>query len=155
MVTEITHPDVAPVAGADRACHSFSKEDADMALRRWLAAVLMGGASIAGAQTGGDDFPRKDSLEASVLRGEIVFRNYCALCHGVQADGRGRAARIYNPKPANLRESNRPDAYKEAIVRRGGKAMGRSEFMPPWGGELTDEQIADVVKFLRSIAPAK
>jgi mono/diheme cytochrome c family protein len=127
-----------------------------MAPRRWLAVVLLCSASsIAGAQgKQSDDFPRKDSPEASVLRGEIVFRNYCVLCHGVQADGRGRAAVIYNPKPANLRESTRPDAYKEAIVRRGGKAMGRSEYMPPWGGELTDEQITDVVRFLRSIAPA-
>lgn len=127
-----------------------------MAPQGWLGAVLLGCVSIAGAQTKeSDDFPRKDSPEAAVLRGEIVFRNYCVLCHGVQADGRGRAARIYNPKPANLRESTRPDAYKEAIVRRGGKAMGRSEYMPPWGSELTDEQIADVVQFLRSIAPPK
>ena len=47
--------------------------------------------------------------------------------------------------------SERNDAYKELIVRRGGKALGRSEFMPPWGNELTDEQISDVIAFLRSI----
>lgn len=115
--------------------------------------MLLGSVSVTGVQPrDSDDFPPRESREASILRGEIVFQNYCALCHGVHADGRGRAARIYNPKPANLRESTKPDAYKEAIVRRGGKAMGRSEYMPPWGGELTDEQIADVVQFLRSIA---
>ena len=27
------------------------------------------------------------------------------------------------------------------IVQKGGKALARSEFMPPWGEELTDEQI--------------
>jgi len=97
--------------------------------------------------------PLKDSPEASVLRGNIVFRNYCVLCHGLNADGHGRAARMYDPKPANLRESMVSDAYKERIVRQGGKRVGRSEFMPPWGEELTDEQILDVVRYLRSVAP--
>jgi mono/diheme cytochrome c family protein len=100
-----------------------------------------------------DDYPQKATQEAAILRGEIVFQNYCALCHGVTGDGRGRAARIYTPRPANLRESTKPDAYKELIVRQGGKALGRSSFMPPWNEELTDEQITDVVRYLRTIAP--
>ena len=29
--------------------------------------------------------------------------------------------------------------------------MGRSSFMPPWGQELTDEQIQDVVFYLSVI----
>jgi mono/diheme cytochrome c family protein len=116
--------------------------------------VLSAAASLTSAASPkGDDFPQKDTLEASILRGEIVYQNYCVLCHGVQADGRGRAARIYDPRPANLRQSMMPDAYKEAIVRKGGKAMGRSQHMPPWGEELTEEQIVDVVRYLRSIAP--
>jgi mono/diheme cytochrome c family protein len=108
---------------------------------------------VAAAPQDTDEYPQKATLEAAILRGEIVFQNYCALCHGVNADGRGRAARIYTPRPANLRESMKPDAYKELIVRKGGKALGRSPFMPPWNEELTDEQINDVVRYLRTIAP--
>jgi mono/diheme cytochrome c family protein len=52
---------------------------------------------------------------------------------------------------ANLRESDKNDAYMRLIVQRGGQAMARSEFMPPWGEELTDEQIADVVSYLQAI----
>lgn len=100
-----------------------------------------------------DESPLKDSPEAAIHRGTIVFRNYCALCHGLDADGQGRAARIYNPKPANLRQSAMTDANKERIIRQGGKKLGRSEFMPPWGEELTNEQIVDVVRYLRSIVP--
>ncbi len=37
------------------------------------------------------------------------------------------------------------------IVRKGGKEMGRSEFMPPWGEELTDEQISDVVHYIDTL----
>ena len=101
-----------------------------------------------------DKFPYKDSPEASVFRGSLVFLNYCTTCHGENADGTGRAAKMYNPKPANLRTSMYPDAYKEMVIRKGGQQVGRSEFMPPWNEELTNEQIKDTVNYLRSIAPA-
>ncbi|WP_334188475.1 c-type cytochrome [Noviherbaspirillum sp.] len=97
------------------------------------------------------NYPHKNSPEASVYRGGIVFSHYCALCHGVKADGNGRTAKMYDPRPANLTTSDKNDDYKELIVRQGGAALGRSQFMPPWGGELTDEQIRDVIAFLRSI----
>lgn len=93
----------------------------------------------------------RDGAEAATFRGSLVFFNYCVTCHGPNADGNGRAARLYNPRPANLRNSDKNDAYMKLIVRNGGKAMSRSEFMPPWGEELTDEQITDVVAYLQSI----
>ena len=93
----------------------------------------------------------KDSVDASVFRGGLVFANYCVTCHGINADGNGRAARLYNPKPANLRASDKNDAYYGLIIRKGGAALGRSEFMPTWESELTNEQIGDLVSYLRSI----
>ena len=101
----------------------------------------------------------RDGPDAANFRGSLVFVNYCVTCHGPNADGNGRAARLYDPRPANLRASDKNLAYMRLIVRRGGKAMGRSEFMPPWGEELTDEQIDDVTAYLQSIndrnAPAR
>ena len=93
----------------------------------------------------------RDGPDAAVFRGSLVFLNYCVTCHGPNADGNGRAARLYDPRPANLRASDKNAEYMRLMVRRGGKDMGRSEFMPPWGEELTDEQIGDVVAYLQSI----
>lgn len=93
----------------------------------------------------------RDGPDAIAFRGSLVFFNYCVTCHGPNADGNGRAAKLYDPRPANLRASDKNDAYMRQIIRRGGKAMGRSEFMPPWGEELTDEQIGDVTAYLQSI----
>ena len=107
------------------------------------------------AESHSEDFPKKDSLEASIYRGRIVFENYCSLCHGTNADGKGRAAKLYDPRPANLVMSDKNSMYKALIIRRGGEAMGRSKFMPPWGEELTDEQIKDVVAFLYSVQKNK
>jgi len=93
--------------------------------------------------------------DRSENRGGLVFLNYCSNCHGITANGNGRAARLYNPKPANLVKTDKNDAYKESIIRRGGGALGRSKFMPPWNDELTNEQIKDVIAFLRSIQETK
>lgn len=107
-------------------------------------------AADAPARTDGALLPR-DSTDAAVFRGGLVYANYCVTCHGVTADGNGRAARLHNPRPSNLRASDKNDAYIALIVRKGGEAIGRSPRMPPWGEELTDEQIGDVVSFVRSV----
>ena len=53
----------------------------------------------------------RDSRDAAVFRGGLVYANYCVTCHGINADGNGRAARLHNPRPANLRGSDKNDAY--------------------------------------------
>jgi mono/diheme cytochrome c family protein len=120
--------------------------------RAALLAVL---GIAAAAHAAGADLRRRDlgqdSLAASEVRGSIVFRTYCVLCHGVNGEGNGRAAARYVPPPANLTISALPDKEKERIIRGGGASVGRSSFMPPWGHELTNEQIADLLAFLRAI----
>ena len=39
-----------------------------------------------------------------VLRGKKLFKTYCVLCHGENADGKGRLAVGKIPPPANLTE---------------------------------------------------
>ncbi len=114
-----------------------------------FAASLQFAASAATNGTG--SYPKKDTPEAAVLRGHIVFNHYCALCHGDKGDGMGRAAKIHTPPPANLVTTDKNDQYKELIIRKGGKFVGRSDGMPPWENELTTEQIGDVVAYLRTI----
>jgi mono/diheme cytochrome c family protein len=119
-----------------------------------VVALALQGAAVAQTapqpQQSGALLP-KDSNDAAVFRGGLVYANYCVTCHGINADGNGRAARLYTPKPANLRSSDKNDAYFNLIIRKGGAATGRSEFMPTWEAELTDEQIKDLVAYLRSI----
>lgn len=126
---------------------------------RALGALLMAGAALwpaVGSAVQPTKVPQgallpKDSTDAAIFRGGLVFANYCVTCHGINADGNGRAARLYTPRPANLRASDKNDAYFGLIIRKGGAALGRSEFMPSWEAELTTEQIGDLVAYLRSI----
>jgi len=84
-------------------------------------------------------------------RGQVVFKTNCILCHGVNGDGNGRAARLLNPPHANLTRSDKNDMYKEMIITMGGAAMGRSPRMPVWGQQLSRQEITDVVAYLRTI----
>jgi mono/diheme cytochrome c family protein len=138
--------------------HSSGNEDEDRGreVKFAGAAIFVIGvaltlaAPLATAEEDMSPLPR-DTTDAAVIRGSIAFRTYCVLCHGATGKGDGRAAKMYTPRPANLTVSPFPDQYKEMIIRGGGPSVGRSAFMPPWGDELTDEQIRDLVSFLREL----
>ena len=88
-------------------------------------------------------------LAKPVVRGAIVFKTYCKLCHGERGDGLGRAAKIHDRKSMAIR--SRSPEYYEKIIRQGGEAVGRSSFMPVWQDELSEEQITDVISYLSVI----
>jgi mono/diheme cytochrome c family protein len=90
----------------------------------------------------------KDTQQASEIRGRLVFQNYCVLCHGARGQGDGRAAKLHTPRPFDLTSSTAPRYYINDVIRKGGAAMGRGVGMPPWGEQLTDEQINDVLNYL-------
>ena len=87
----------------------------------------------------------------AVTRGEVVFKTNCILCHGLKGDGKGRAAKLYNPPPADLTHSDKNTDYKTMIVTYGGAAMGRSEVMPVWGEQLSEQEIDDVVAYINTL----
>ena len=59
-----------------------------------------------------------------------------------------KAIRSVSTKTFDLGSYPKGQSRTVTFTRKGGAAMGRSEFMPPWGLELTDEQIKDVVFYL-------
>lgn len=90
-------------------------------------------------------------LGDDVSRGEVVFKTNCILCHGTNGNGKGRAATLFNPPPADLTRSDKNDDYKRMIVTLGGEAMGRSAAMPAWGAQLSAQEIDDVIHYLQAL----
>jgi mono/diheme cytochrome c family protein len=73
--------------------------------------------------------------------GEAIFTNVCQGCHMADAKGAAGAAAY----PALARDSKLDvAAYPVAVVVHGQKSM------PPLGALLDDQQIADVVNYVRS-----
>jgi mono/diheme cytochrome c family protein len=91
--------------------------------------------------------------------GKLVFSYYCQTCHGETGAGDGFNAFNLDPKPRDLSDpafqKSRLDEQLEDAVRRGGKGVGLSTLMPPWGRTLSDRQIAEVVRYVRTLRRAE
>ncbi|MCH7926430.1 MAG: cytochrome c, partial [Candidatus Dadabacteria bacterium] len=81
---------------------------------------------------------------------------YCTSCHGMSGKGDGPAAVSLRPKPKNLTDSaymiSLNDQYLYDVINKGGAAVGKSPFMPGWGTTLSDEDIADIISYIRSLS---
>ncbi len=90
---------------------------------------------------------------AHAAPGEQIYNTYCANCHGAKGKGDGPAGASLNPKPANFTDckvmKSRSDNDLVTIVKKGGAAVGRSPLMMPWGTQLSDGQIKEVVSYIR------
>lgn len=120
----------------------------------WAFAVLTTGCGAAG-------FPEPpDELLASsgaVRGGETIYLKNCRICHGVRGHGDGPQARGLDPPPADLaglRGVRADPGYWFFRIKEGGKqeplATPRSA-MPAWGGHLSDEEIWQVVAFVKAM----
>jgi len=126
-----------------------------------------GGAGSAGSDNAakrGKAFalPRKhdSGLSREARLGRVHYEHYCALCHGKTGDSDGfNAYNLRNPPTRHtdpILMGTLSDTQIQRIIKEGGGALGRSPQMPPWGGVLSDREIAEVTAFIRTLAvPAK
>lgn len=86
--------------------------------------------------------------------GKAKYDSFCASCHGATGKGDGAAAAALNPKPGDFTDckmmSSRSDKFLYKIIKEGGQAVNKSPLMPPWGGSLSDQDIANLVSYVRS-----
>jgi cytochrome c oxidase cbb3-type subunit III len=94
---------------------------------------------------------KADGDNGASARGRELFQTYCVLCHGTAGKGDGRAASLQKVRPSDLTVSSRSDEYKLQIITNGGGALTRSESMPAWRTVLSEQQIAEIVVYLRAI----
>jgi mono/diheme cytochrome c family protein len=112
-----------------------------------------------------------------VARGHQVFSYYCSHCHGVKGQGNGFNAVNLDPRPRDLTDSVEPymaestneqifhsiregvsDAFPEkaaAAEKKEKKAEedegGGSPLMPYWGYTLSEDEIWDLVAYIRTL----
>ncbi len=85
--------------------------------------------------------------------GKKIFTQRCWGCHGLTGHGDGPAANSFEPKPRNLSDakyvSTLTDERMFRTISEGGAALGKSPFMPPWKGVLSETDIRDVIAYIR------
>jgi len=93
---------------------------------------------------------------ADAARGAVHYQQLCASCHGPRGAGDGPAGQALEPRPAHHSDGAYMNALSNEhlfrVIKEGGAAVGKSPLMAPWGGALSDDQIRDVVAFVRSLA---
>jgi mono/diheme cytochrome c family protein len=88
--------------------------------------------------------------------GKAKYESLCAGCHGKTGKGDGPAAASLNPKPQDHSDgkvmNSLNDQYLTDIIKNGGAAVKKSPLMPAWGKTLKDQEVADVIVYIRSLA---
>jgi len=94
--------------------------------------------------------------EVDVKRGEAVFQQYCATCHGAEGKGDGVSAQGLPIKPQNLTEGRvlnpLPDQFLRRVITEGAASVGLSSLMPGFTPYLSDVQIDEVIAYVRTLA---
>jgi mono/diheme cytochrome c family protein len=89
----------------------------------------------------------------SIATGKQVYTRYCATCHGINGQG-GSGSDISPPAP-NLTDDEwkrgSTDGEIFAVIKNGVPDLT----MEPWGNRIKDEDIWNVVNYVRSLAKKK
>jgi mono/diheme cytochrome c family protein len=120
---------------------------------RWVGAALVLG--LAGVAVFAWGRVSADTA-ADIAAGRALFNHQCAVCHGEGGRGDGPSAANFATKPADLTDGRLmnplPDEFLRNVIRHGGAAEGLSPGMPPFAAHLNENQLRQVVAFVRSLA---
>lgn len=120
-----------------------------------IGAVVLLDAAIGWAQ----DVPTRD-----LARGARVYTTHCASCHGTDGDGKGPAWLRTIPRPQVFMNANYMERLSERylfeVVKYGKLAVVKGEVagstirslpMPPFGEDLSDAQVRELLAFQRTL----
>jgi len=96
-----------------------------------------------------------DPLADARSRGQLVYQHYCAICHGAEGKGDGLNASLLEVSPRDFTnpqfwEKNTTPERLHDVITHGGTYVGKSILMPVWGNTLTENQVRDVIVYIRA-----
>lgn len=93
-------------------------------------------------------------LGGSPDSGEAVYKAQCLRCHGKYGDGKGPDAGdlIVRPPDFHSPRSRDKSDFELLIAISNGVLFSP---MHSWRGRLTDQEMADVIHYIRALAPER
>ena len=95
------------------------------------------------------------AIGADATHGQALYTTYCTQCHGTAGNGKGVNTPHLSVQPRDHTDraemSARTDDELFKAIKSGGQAVNKSILMPNWDGNLTDDEIRDLVSYLRRL----
>lgn len=91
-----------------------------------------------------------EGITGDAGKGKVLFQRLFATCHGPQGHGDGPLGNALVPPAANLTfptTQAKPDAALSVAIKDGKAGTA----MPSFKHQLTDENVKDVISFVRSL----
>jgi mono/diheme cytochrome c family protein len=91
---------------------------------------------------------------ADMAGAQTNYQSFCVKCHGPQGKGDGPAGATLDPKPRNFQDCARMKTISNDtlfnVIKNGGAANGLSGAMPAWGEGFDDDDIHDLITYVRT-----
>jgi len=96
---------------------------------------------------------------ADPTQGKNYYYSYCIACHGWLMHGDGPSASELDPRPRTLTRGDymqkKTNLELFTVIKGGGEAVSLSSSMPNWGNVLQDQDIWNIVAFIRAMQDVK
>lgn len=83
------------------------------------------------------------------------YDTYCVQCHGIERNGKGVNSPSMSVQPRDHTDAKGmadiPDKELFDAIKEGGLAVNKSVLMPVWGDVLSEEEIKEMVAYLRHV----
>jgi cytochrome c oxidase cbb3-type subunit 3 len=123
-----------------------------------LAVLMLGAVGTAAAEPALESnncAPPTEGIRGNPENGQEIHLENCAECHGY--DGKAEVIVMHMDEPPRdqtdveyMKTLN--DAFLYLAICSGGDAVGRSLVMPGWGDVLSDQDIRDLVAWVRTFS---
>ena len=92
---------------------------------------------------------------ADVAATKKEFVRFCTKCHGPDGKGDGPQADALTTKPRDFTDCGRMKAITDdtlfTAIKEGGESVHLSKDMPAWKDGMDDQEIHDLVAYVRSL----
>lgn len=116
-----------------------------------LPVRLLAPGLVAGLLVCGPSFLAAQDYPPDRARGKAVYERHCQHCHGPSGRGDGPAAASLTVPPANFQRFHSFLKSDEELLRTIEHGIVFSP-MHAWRGQLTDEEMQDVVAYIRLLS---